>query len=98
MLLQNGVEIQERDYFKEPFTEQEIRGLAQSTSISQIFARRSPSLKNMGLIDKDLSEAEMLELMLKEPRLVRRPLVRLGGQLLVGANLKALEAALAGGS
>ena len=98
MLLQNGVEIQERDFFKEPFTEQEIRELAGSASISQIFARRSPSLKKMGLADKDLSEGEMLELMLKEPRLVRRPLVRLGGQLLVGANLKAVEAALAGGS
>ena len=98
MLLQNGVEIQERDYFKEPFTEQEIRELAQSASISQIFARRSPSLKKMGLADKDLSDGEMVALMLKEPRLVRRPLVRLGGQLLVGANLKAIEAALTGGS
>ena len=98
MLLQKGVEIQERDYFKEPFTEQEIRELAQSAGISQIFARRSPSLKKMGLADKDLSDGEMVALMLKEPRLVRRPLVRLGGQLLVGANLKALEAALTGGS
>ncbi len=98
MLLQNGVEIQERDYFKEPFTEQEIRDLAESASISQMFARRSPSLKTMGLADKDLSEAEMLALMLKEPRLVRRPLVRMGGQLLVGANLKAVEAALTGGA
>jgi arsenate reductase len=98
LLLQNGVEIQERDFFKEPFTEQEIRGLAGSAGISQIFSRRSPSLKKMGLADKDLSEGEMLELMLKEPRLVRRPLVLLGGQLLVGANLKAVKAALAGGS
>ena len=98
MLLQNGVEIQERDFFKEPFTELEIRGLAESVGISQIFARRSPSLKKMGLADKDLSEGEMLELMLKEPRLVRRPLVLLGGQLLVGANLKAVKAVLAGGS
>ena len=98
MLLQNGVEIQERDFFKEPFSETEIRKLAENASISQIFARRSPSLKKMGLADKDLSEGEMLELMLKEPRLVRRPLVRLDGQLLVGANLKTLEAALAGGS
>ena len=98
MLLQNGVGIQERDFFKEPFTEREIRELAESASISQIFARRSPSLKKMGLADQDLSDGEMLELMLKEPRLVRRPLVRLSGQLLVGANLKAVEAALAGGS
>ena len=92
------MELEERDFFKDPFTQQEIQELASDVGIAQIFARRSPSMKKMGLADKDLSEGEMLELMLKEPRLVRRPLVRLDGQLLVGANLKTLEAALAGGS
>ena len=92
------MEITERDFFKEPFSEAEIRELAGSASIDQLFARRSPSLKQMGLADKDLSEAEMVALMLKEPRLVRRPLVRLGGQLLIGANIKTVEAALSGSS
>ena len=54
--------------------------------LGEIFSRRSPSLKAMGLADKELSEPEMLQLMLKEPRLVRRPLVRIGERLLVGAN------------
>lgn len=88
------MELEERDFFRDTFTEKEIRDLASGSGIAQLFARRSPSLKQMGLSDRDLSDAEMLELMLKEPRLVRRPLVRLGGQLLVGANLKAVEAAL----
>ena len=89
------MELEERDFFKDTFTEMEIRGLAEDVGITQLFAKRSPSLKQMGLAGQDLSDAEMLELMLKEPRLVRRPLVRLGGQLLVGANLKVVEAALA---
>ncbi len=88
------MELEERDFFKDTFTEQEIRELAENAGIAQLFARRSPSLRQMGLSGQDLSDAEMLELMLKEPRLVRRPLVRLGNQLLVGANLKAVEAAL----
>ena len=33
--------------------------------------------------------------MLQEPRLVRRPLLLMDGKLLVGANIKAVEAALA---
>lgn len=37
----------------------------------------------------------MVSLMLQEPRLVRRPLVHMDGKLLVGANIKAVEAALA---
>ena len=95
MLLQNGVQLEERDYFKDPFSESEIRELAQSDSISAMFARRSPSLKKLGLADQELSEEEMVSLMLQEPRLVRRPLVLMDGKLLVGANIKAVEAALA---
>ena len=98
MLLQNGIELEERDYFKEPFGEQELRDLAQGVGIPQLFARRSPSLKQMGLSDQQLQELtddKMLELMLQEPKLVRRPLVRLGERLLVGANLKAVAEALA---
>ena len=90
------MELKERDFFKEPFSEEEIRELAASASIDQLFARRSPSLKQMGMADQELSEAEMVTLMLKEPRLVRRPLVRLDGKLLVGANIKAVQAALEG--
>jgi Spx/MgsR family transcriptional regulator len=95
LLLQNGVQLEERDYFKNPFSESEIRELAQSDSISAMFARRSPSLKKLGLADKELSDAEMVSLMLQEPRLVRRPLVVMDGKMLVGANIKAVEAALA---
>ncbi len=91
------MELEERDFFKEPFTQQEIQELASDVGTAQMFARRSPSLKKMGLADQDLSEEQMVSLMLQEPRLVRRPLVRIGGRLLVGANLKAVEAALSSG-
>jgi len=88
------VELEERDFFKDTFAEGEIRELARGTGVSDLFARRSPSLKRLGLADRDLSEDEMVALMLQEPRLVRRPLVRLGGRLLIGASVKAVEAAL----
>ncbi len=91
------MELEERDFFKEPFTQQEIQELASDVGTAQIFARRSPSLKKMGLADQDLSSEQMVSLMLQEPRLVRRPLVRIGGRLLVGANIKAVEAALSSG-
>jgi arsenate reductase-like glutaredoxin family protein len=86
--------LEERDFFKDTLTEQEIRELAKDVGVAQIFAKRSPSLKQMGLADQELSDEKMLELMLQEPRLIRRPLVNLEGQLLVGANLKTIEAAL----
>ena len=94
MLLQKGLEVVERDYFKEPFNEAELLELAAPVGLSELFARRSPSLKQLGLAGQELPDAEMLRLMLQEPRLIRRPVVKIGERLLVGANLKALEAAL----
>ena len=94
MLLQKGMEVEERDFFKESFTEAELTELAAPVGLSELFARRSPSLKKLGLAGAELDDAEMLRLMLEEPRLVRRPLVKVGDKLLVGANLKNLEAAL----
>ena len=85
----------ERDYFKEPFTEGEIREMAALAGIDQIFARRSPSLKQMGLAGQALSEEEMVRLMLQEPKLVRRPMIRVGDQLFVGGGAAVLDSVVA---
>ena len=96
--MQNGVAVTERDYFKEPFTESELRALVDESGdagVSGMFASRSPSLKKMGLDASELSDERKLELMLGEPRFVRRPIIRLDGRrLLIGANIKAVTEAL----
>lgn len=97
LLVQNGVSVTERDYFKEPFTEQEINDLVVevgNAGVSAMFASRSPSLKKMGLTAAELSDKRKVALMLEEPRLVRRPIVRLGDRLLIGANVKAITEVL----
>jgi len=93
--LQNGLEVTDRDFFKETFSESEIRELAAMAGTENIFARRSPSLKKLSLADKELSDDEMINLMLQEPKLVRRPLIKVGGKLMVGGGTAAVEAAIA---
>jgi len=93
--LQNGLEVTDRDFFKETFSESEIRELAAMAGTENIFARRSPSLKKLSLVDKELSDDEMVNLMLQEPKLVRRPLIKVGGKLMVGGGTAAVEAAIA---
>ena len=95
--MQNGYTVEERDYFKEPFTETELRELVTEMGepgVTSMFAARSPSLKKMGLNAADLSDERKLSLMLEEPRLVRRPIVRLGDRLIAGASVKAITEAL----
>ena len=69
--------------------------MASIAGTENIFARRSPSLKKLGLADKDLSDDEMIKLMLQEPKLVRRPLLKVGNRLMVGGGSAAVEEAIA---
>lgn len=95
--MQKDVELEDRDFFKERFTEGELRELASlAGGLPNMFAWRSPSLKKMGLAGQELSEDQMLDLMLQEPRLVRRPLIKIGDRLLIGSSTKAIEEALPG--
>ena len=93
--MQNGLDVTDRDFFKETFSENEIRDLAAMVGTENIFARRSPSLKKLGLADKELSDDEMVKLMLEEPKLVRRPLLKVGDRLMVSGSSAAMEAAIA---
>ena len=95
--MQKGADIQERDFFKDPFSEAELRQLSASVGLGQMLAVRSPSFKKLGLDEKELSESEILNLMLEEPRLVRRPMVKVGDNLILGGSLSVVEAALSGG-
>jgi|TARA_B100001750_G_C15418895_1_gene551859 arsenate reductase len=92
--LQHGLEVTDRDFFKDTLSETEIRDLASMVGTENIFARRSPSLKTMGLSDKELSDDEMIGLMLQEPKLVRRPLLKVGNKLMVGGGISSVESAI----
>ena len=94
--MQKGLELEERDYFKEPLSREELQELAGLSSLSDLFAWRSPSFKKMGLDAGEVSEDEMLRLMLEEPRLLRRPVTRVGDKLIIGSSPKMLEQELAG--
>lgn len=88
--MQKGVEINERDFFKNPFSRTEIETLLQGKPASEMFNFRSPSFKKMGLEKNTLTDDNLIELMLKEPRLIRRPVVRIDGDVYFGANSKFL--------
>ncbi|MBN1191927.1 MAG: hypothetical protein JXA46_19400 [Dehalococcoidales bacterium] len=56
-----------------------------------MFNPRSSSVKSIGLAPAKLSEDELVDLMLQEPRLIRRPVVRIGEKVYFGADYKFLE-------
>ena len=90
-LSQKNVEVNERDFFKSPFSRSEIEGLLQGKQASEMFNFRSPSFKQLGVEKDNLGNSELIDLMLKEPRLVRRPVVRIGDNVYFNADKSVLE-------
>ena len=89
--MQKNVEINERDFFERPFDQTEVAELLQGKPASEMFNFRSPSFKQLGLERDALTDKQLTELMLKEPRLVRRPVVRIAGNVYFGAGKPVLE-------
>jgi arsenate reductase-like glutaredoxin family protein len=88
------MEMNERDFFKNPFGRAEIENLLQGRPASEMFNFRSPSFKKTGVDKGSLADGDLLDLMLKEPRLIRRPVVRVGQEVHFGADSKFLAAIL----
>lgn len=90
-LLQKGVELEERDFFEQRFSEEELRQLLGDHPLVQGFSWNSPSFKKLGLNREKLDDEQLIRLVLEEPRLIRRPLVQVGDRVIVGTDGKALE-------
>ena len=65
--------------------------LRKKNIIKDYFSIRSPSFKELNIQLENLNEADVLDLMLKEPRLIRRPLIFIDGQLIIGTGKLAMS-------
>ena len=90
-LSQQGVELEERDFFQDGLSERELRGLLGDRPAADFFSWNSPSFRRLGLDRDDLDDDRLIGLMLEEPRLIRRPLIAAGGELVVGTDKAAME-------
>lgn len=81
-LSRTDADVETRDFFDDPFTERELRVLLGDEPPSERFSWNSPSWRRLGLNRSDLSEDDLIQLMLSEPRLIRRPLIEIDGKLL----------------
>ena len=62
----------------------EIRQLSELSSVDEMFAWRSPSSKTYRDLRGKVTDAELIELMASEPRLIRRPILTDGSRVVMG--------------
>lgn len=88
--------MRERDFFKEPLSREELTRLLAGKAAAEAVAWRSPRARKLGLSpDSPPPPDEIVRLMLEVPYLVRRPVVRIGNEVVFGFDKRRLDAALA---
>ena len=89
--------VRERDFFRERLSEGELRELLGDRPPSEAFAWRSPRARAMNLDPANPPpDDDLVRLMLEVPYLIRRPVIRIGGEILFGFDQNRLGAALSG--
>lgn len=88
VLDEHGVEYEPREYFKQPFTRNELTAVLKRAAMrpAELVSTRSTVWRNAKMAEQDLSEDDLLERMLEEPRLVRRPILVSDEGVEVGFN------------
>jgi Spx/MgsR family transcriptional regulator len=79
-----GIEFVERDFFRDPLTEAEIRKLCSLATVDNVFSWNSPRARDLKERREDITEDELIGLMLGEPRLIRRPMLVSGDEIVIG--------------
>jgi arsenate reductase (glutaredoxin) len=85
-LRESGVDFSKINYYLEPLSEQKLRELIKKMGITpRELLRTSESIyRELGLSKKDLSDDEIISLMVKHPDLMQRPIVERGDRAVLG--------------
>ena len=80
------VDFDEREYGKNPFTEKELRDIIGNDPIQPFLNTRTPLYREKNMKEKPPSKDEAIKLMLKDPNLLKRPVIIKGKKKLTGFN------------
>ena len=80
------MDIEARDFFKEPFTEIELKKIIKMTGKKpqELLRKRDKTYKEMKLDQNKKTDSEIIKLMIKYPGLILRPIIILKNKAIVG--------------
>lgn len=74
----------ERDYARKPLTAEEVETIFGKDPVPNFLNTRHAVYKERGFAESLPSRAEMINLIISEPNLIRRPILRKGSKVVVG--------------
>ncbi len=86
LLKEQGIEPDVRLYLENPPTEDELTSILEMLAIpaKDLLRRGEPEYKELGLGNQKLSEQQLIQQMIKHPKLIERPIVIAGGKAIIG--------------
>lgn len=92
-LTANAVDFSERHIFRETPSFEELMNILSLTTegIDELLATRSQTFKNLNIDVNDLSLSQVVQMIVDDPKLLRRPIITDGKKLVVGFNPDALK-------
>ena len=87
-LKEHDIPFKERNIFSEPLTKDELKKILQMTEngTEEIISKRSKSYQNLKVDIDDLTTNELIDLIQRDPGLLRRPIIMDDKRLQVGFN------------
>ena len=88
------VEFEEREYGRNPFTEKELREIIGADPIEPFLNTRTPLYREKNMKQKPPSKDQAIKLMVKDPNLLKRPVIIKGKKKVAGFNEAEIQAML----
>jgi arsenate reductase len=94
-LQEQGIDFSKVNYYIEPLTNQKLTGLLRKMKIKprDLLRTSEPIYKELGLRTAELTDEQIVELMVEHPDLIQRPIVERGDRAVLGRpteNVKAI--------
>jgi arsenate reductase len=84
-LTENGVDFEKVNYYTEPFSKSKLQTLLKKMKMkpSEVLRKNEKAYKDLKFKEKNYTENQILDLMIKHPDLVQRPIVEKGSNAIL---------------
>ena len=84
-LIESGVDFEKVNYFIDPFSKTRLKSLLKKMKMkpSELLRKNEKIYKELKIKDKKLTEEQILDLMIKHPDLVQRPIIEKGSKAIL---------------
>ncbi len=92
-LKESGVDFEAVDYYLEPIPKPKLKELLRKMGVKagELLRTKEPIYKELKLAEKKLSENEVIDLMMKHPDLIQRPIVEKGNRAILARPAERLK-------